>query len=206
MARPLILSILATAFAVIVLPSAWSQEPKRHSLSIDVRLVGSGGATKTASSFNSAQGTTTSGTAMRTETTGSERTRKSSVELEITVRNLSSQPDATKLEWYFFAKPVDNSREFLNDSGTRELSIGAAGEQKVSVESKETSMTVKREIKAKFGTSSPGSVSESKSGTKASGWIVRLISDDKVLAVRASTPGLETMGRNTQNITGAKPK
>jgi hypothetical protein len=206
MNRPLALSLVATAFVALVSTSAWSQEPKRHSLSLEVRPTGSGGATKSATSFDSANGTTTSGTAMRTETTGSTRTRKSSVELEITVRNLSSQADTTKVEWYFFAKPVGKSEEFLHDSGSRELQVKPAGEEKVAVESKETSMTVSRESKAKFGTASPGSTKESKSGTKASGWIVRLVSDNAVLAVRASTPALETMARNTPQIGGGKPK
>ncbi len=206
MKHPLTRALLSAAFVATLLPSARGLEPKKHSLSLDVRPLSSGGATKSSSAFNSEKGTTTSGTAMRTDTTGSERTRKSHVELEITIRNVSAQPDTTKLEWYFFAKPVDNSREFLNDSGSREIQVNAAGEEKVTVESKETSMTSKRETKAKFGTTSLGSITESKSGTKASGWIVRLISDDKVLAVRASAPALETMGRNPANISGAKPK
>ena len=143
---------------------------------------------------------------MRTETTGSVRTHKNSVQLEITVRNLSPQADATRLEWYFFARPVDNSAEFLHDSGSRDLQIKPAGEEKVTVESKETAMTISRESKAKFGTTSQGTATESKSGTKAAGWIVRLVSDNTVLAVRASTPALEAKGRNTPNIGGAKAK
>ena len=206
MNRPLAFSLAATVLVSFAASPSRSEEPQHHSLSLDVRPTGNGGATKTASSFNSTQGTTTAGTTMRTETTGSVRTHKNSVQLEITVRNLAPLADATKLEWYFFARPVDNSAEFLNDSGSRDLHLKAAGEEKVSVESKETTMKVSREVKAKFGTTSPGTITESKSGTKAAGWIVRLVSDHTVLAVRASTPSLEATGRNTPHIGGIQPK
>jgi hypothetical protein len=62
-------------------------------------------------------------------------------------------------------------------------------------------MKEERHLHTDSGTSATGapippSASTTKTGAKVSGWMVRLIVEGKVLAVRASSPTLEDLAKN----------
>ena len=46
------------------------------------------------------------------------------------------------------------------------------------------------------GRAIPPAASTKKTGSKFDGWMVRLVADGQVLAVRASSPALEELGKN----------
>jgi hypothetical protein len=112
------------------------------------------------------------------------QTKTSSKDLEVTVRNMSPNlPGEFEVEWYFFGKPASGSGRFCYDKGSKKVTIGPSGSEKVPVESKELSAHTVRD-NYWYGYSYT-------SGDKADGWIIRVKAGGEVVRVKASSPLLE---------------
>lgn len=171
-----------------------------HSVSMDVKVVGNGGGAAVKSSAKNENGALVdaNGNKLSTSVYENKSNLNRRTVLEISVRNFSQQPDVVQLECYFFAEPVNRSKEFILDSAKQDVSLNGGENQVVKVESKEATTTV-----VKTMMSSEGYVpllEKSESGTKMKGWLVRLIGDGKIIQIRGSTSKYEALGRNDAQL------
>lgn len=206
--------ILRLSFLLAGLSAAHAQVPaggapapaRQHSVSLDVKTVSSGGGTKVASKSTTQHGALTGvgGVKLTTNLLQNKTDQNHRVALEITARNFSPQPDEVQLECYFFAAPVNGTKEFIFDSNTKTLTLQGGENQISTVESKEvTSTTVKSMVTADgYNTSAFSRVEQS--GNKLKGWLVRLIADGKVIQIRASQSKYEDLGRNDTALNALK--
>lgn len=176
-----------------------------HSLSIDVRPVSSGGATRTSSELKVDQGRKKSGLKARDQKYSTTRERGSGIGLDVEVRNLRHQPDTATVEWYLFARSLDGGDPFIFDRGSEVVTIGAASREFVNIDSIELTGTIQKNLTLRAGKSggvqnSGSAASVKKSGSKVAGWIVRLVADQRVLQVRASSPSLEAIGKDASQL------
>lgn len=184
-----------------------AQSPIRnHSLSMDVRPVSSGGATRSKNSLNIQEGPQYPGYYQtRDQNFSSTRRRGSGVGLAVEVRNLSRSTDQVVVEWYFLGKPARGGDLFVFDFGSRPLSVASASREIVEIESEKLTSTVERTLNFRSGydggpQNNLPSASVKKSGSKAAGWIVRLMAENQVLQVRASSPSLERLGQDGEQL------
>src|SRR5438067_12480796 len=84
--------------------SVFGQAPgEHHSVSMDVKVVGSGGGSKNAFGATESGGTAASG---KSGTTSSSHTAVHQTALEINVRNISQQPDSVTVEGLSVGEPA----------------------------------------------------------------------------------------------------
>lgn len=120
------------------------------------------------------------------------RTKASTRELGITVRNMSGTlPGDFEVEWYFVGKRAGGTRRFLYDRGSRRTSLKPGAFEKFVVESKELSSS--RSHSAFSGYTYH-------SGDKADGWIVRAKVGDEVVRVKASSAQLEQLEKDREQF------
>jgi hypothetical protein len=120
------------------------------------------------------------------------RTKASTRELGITVRNMSGTlPGEFEIEWYFVGKRAGGTRRFLYDRGSRRIALKAGAFEKFVIESKELNSS-------KFHSASSGYTSHS--GDKPDGWIVRAKTGDEVVRVKASSPQLEQLEKDREQF------
>ena len=160
--------------------------PVQHSLSMDVKSVGSGGT-----------GKATHGGSMQDTTLQGHRTV-----LAVEVRNLSQYADKAHVEWYFFGAGLGSSNVYIFDSGGSDISVPAGGSEKLEAASKELTTVVKRSI-----TTGPvinnvqvTTIARQEGGSTVKGWLVRLMADGKVIQIAASSPKYEDLGRHDSDL------
>jgi hypothetical protein len=171
-----------------------SSAPIQHSLMLDVQTKSSGGGIKTTGN----QPLTSAGT--------NTQTRDHTTTLEVTIRSFDKAADQVLIEWYFFGKPIANPRanDSVFDSGNKTVTVQAAGVETFDIASKvaQTAKVTKTAVQMvnSYNPNTGGttqvpsySASESQTGTKLVGWVVRMTVDGKVLDVRGSDSKYEDM-------------
>jgi hypothetical protein len=132
------------------------------------------------------------------------RQKGSGVGLEVNVRNFRQGADEAQVQWYFLGKPVGGGEMFVFDEGVKTVTFNGPGGSSLPIESAELTSTVEKAASLRSGYADPRhnlpEARVSKSGSKVAGWIIRLLAGDEVLQVRASTPSLEALGRNTAQL------
>ena len=205
--------LIAGLFAVASIAFAESPAPAiHHSLSLHVNVVGSGGAGKVSSNMKIVDpgGAPLPDGHVSAQVTGltTARSKQSAVGLHIEVRNFAQIPDQAKVEWYFVGEPTagGQSKQFIFDSGTRDLSVNAGQSNSLEIASKPLTAVSVRALQMTDGVSAttglpvgPVGVT-AKTGSKLTGWIVRLLVDGKVSQVQASSPNLETLGKDDATL------
>ena len=122
------------------------------------------------------------------------KTKTSSRDLTITVRNMSSSPGQFSIEWYFVGKPVNGTSRFLYDKGERQVTLAPSAFDKFVVESKELSSRNVRDngyYYYYYGYSY-------KSGDRPDGWIIRAKVGDQVIRTKTSNAQLEQLVKNEE--------
>jgi hypothetical protein len=93
---------------------------------------------------------------------------------------------------------------FVFDEGTKMVTFTGPGGSSLPIDSAQLTSTVEKAASLRSGYADPRHnapvAKVSKSGSKVAGWIVRLVAGEEVLQVRASTPSLETLGRNAAQL------
>ncbi len=203
------LGLVAAFFAA---SSAFAQVPVpvpavHHSLSFDAAVTGTGGASNASTGLHENLGGKPLGGGWSTseqQDFSSNRKRNSGISLSVSVRNLAPTADQAKLEWYFIGKPVEKENEFIFDSGSKEVALQGGGTQTIPLESKELASHEEKKLHIDKGVANgraiPPSASTKKTGSKVAGWMLRLVADGQVLQVRASSPVLESLGRNDAQL------
>jgi hypothetical protein len=174
-----------------------------HSLSLDAAVISSGGASNAKSGLRLDPGGFPLGggwvTAEQRDYKQA-RNKQSAVGLAVQVRNLSRIADHAELDWCFIARPVGKGEDRVFESGQQKIAIDANSTAKFELRSKPLKSSVVKELHTTtgvdvFGKPIPPSASVQRSGETVGGWIVRLIIDNRVAQVRASSPSLEAIGR-----------
>src|SRR5207249_7903894 len=102
---------------------------QKHSLSMDVVVVATGGHASTKKNFDESHGTATSETAYTATTSTEARTYERSIELAVTVRNLAAVEDRCEVEWLFIAQPVKGKKDYVFDKGVQTVAIKPGGQE-----------------------------------------------------------------------------
>ena len=174
-------------------------------LSFDAHSTASGGAMS--GSHNAAPIVQNNGNPNGGGECSTTRTRKSRSGLEITVRNTSSQADSARIEWFFVAEDEGSSNFHVWDSGQRDVSVPGVGQAREVVSSTEITSSVTRTttVTNVGNANTPiarSATTQTKSGTRPYGWIVRMFVDGQFARVQASTGTLEQLGRNSDQLNG----
>lgn len=111
--------------------------------------------------------------------------------ITITAGTLMHSPLDATVEWFFVGKDLAKKKELIFDRGKRDISILAGGFQEFDAVSKEVKSSSTNE--SLYGMAEP---SAKLSGLKPDGYIVRIVQAGAVLALRASTPFLETAAQD----------
>jgi hypothetical protein len=169
-----------------------------QSLGLAVTPLASGGATRSGAGYTP-NGIPTSAT--RSDSYTQERTRKSQTLLGVDISNLGRAQATAQLEWIFFAGDVKGGKPFVLSRENRRVTIQPAKTERFEIESKEASSRTERQLNIatrdygdEIVTSS--SAAQWREGIALKGWLVRLIADGKVHAIRASAPSYETLARD----------
>lgn len=191
------LPIVSATFIMLGSPFiAGAAIPTVHA-SIDVRPGDSGGAVKTKGKGET--GNSNNGTTTKTDKFDTTRVRQSGIALEIDARNTGSGPVHVRVEWVFYAEPVDGKGDMSPHSkGGQDLDLPAAGAQHLTAESGSITSTTKKHMSVTTGSLSGTATTKASiehSGRKLKGWYVRLLSDGRVVQVRASGPSFEKLGQ-----------
>jgi hypothetical protein len=124
--------------------------------------------------------------------------------LELRVRNLSKQPFTVEFEWIFLAKNVSGRGDaYVWDQGQKQIALEGGADTKETLESKEivqvsTVSTQRSLVRYTDGSSKIQTTStQSKSGSRPVGWVVRMIADGKLIRVQASSSEFERWGYDT---------
>ena len=161
------------------------------SISFDVRSVATGGG----------QTTGAAAPTMRSSTSGTSRVRERQTVLELRARNLSKQPATVSFEWVFLAKHVNGrGGAYVWDQGQKQVTLEGGGNTKETLESSElvqvSTVTSQRYLvrytdgSSRYQTTS----TQSKTGSRPVGWVVRMLEDGKVVRVQASSSEYEKFG------------
>jgi|GEM_PF-2160080 len=173
---------------------------RSHSVSVDVKVVSSGGATSVGKNTKDEHGrfTGNGGQGLSTTTYENKVSQIHQTVLAIAVRNFSTVPDEVQLEWYFFGAQVGSSKYFVFDSGTRKLPLAAGETQAINAASKEAETTTVQQMTTASGYNPL--YSTERLGTSLKGWMVRLVADGKVVQVRASDLKYEEIGKDDSKL------
>jgi hypothetical protein len=201
---PLLLSALLFTLPAILcaqLPSG------KHSLGLDAAVMSSGGSGTAHAGYH--QNIPKSPHEATNKDFSQKHTQESGLALDVSVRNFGQQADHAKLEWYFFANPIGKGENFIFDQGSQQVTIAPGSTSKIPVESKELHSAVVKQLHTTnavngLGQHIPPSASVHKTGSLADGWIVRLVTDDGIAAVKASSPTLEALGKSDEQLAAFK--
>jgi len=206
--RRLFYSCLVLTFCLLTsrgqLPSGVAAQTGQHGISVDVRVVGSGGGTamKTASDTDTGKFIGVGGQKLTTTSYDRKTSQNHRISLEITIRNFAVQPDNVQLEWYFFGEPVHTNREFVFDSSTMPMPLQAGQSQTVNATSKDATTSVDQKLVTADGYIPITAARES--GTKLKGWLVRVVADGKVIRAVGSDQKYENIGMDDRKLQAMK--
>ena len=209
-------SVPAQPPAAVVPPPA---VPRPHSLSMEAVPVSRGGEShvldeKAASRLGYEYGHSSNARDKRSDSMTVNTNKES---LQVTVRNFGPVPDQAQVEGYFIAQYVGHPwpkgtpdyvqnlpQEYVFDHPVKPLAVAASSTGSLTLDSVEVRTLLTKSASTSTGYYNPGfttsSASSSEVGTKLRGWIVRLVADGKVLAVRASTSSYEELGKDDARL------
>ena len=121
--------------------------------------------------------------------------------LAVDVSNLGRADATVQVEWIFFAADVADRKPFVLNRENRRVTVHPAKVEKFEVSSKEASSVTERTLnitKVDTGRSiaTGSAAAQSRTGISLKGWLVRLIADGRVCAIRASAPSFEALARD----------
>ena len=195
--------LLFCAACLFFVPLRGFTQAGRHSVGLDVKLAASGGAAAAKSGVHNSGDTST---LTKTQSIASEPV------YNVEVRNFSQSADSLTLEWYVFAKSASSAhaQARVHDSGKESISIGGGKSASLTVkpkpithETQDSLKTTTRNDSSK-GTTSTSHGSRSVKGDKPAGWMMRLIAGGELVAVKASEPSLEELGRHAEKLGALK--
>jgi len=105
--------------------------------------------------------------------------------LQVDIHNLSREPVACEVEWFFTAKPMRGGKAYVFDKGSKQIEIPGGQWSKEQVASEVVE-----------GTKARGITYQTESGSKKDGWIVRVKENGQITRVRASSTSLEAIAKN----------
>ena len=174
--------------------------------------------------MNQSSGVTGAGTTRTTNTNSRERERGTQYQLEVNVRNFAQRADQVTVEWMFFSEYFNEQSAAMKDEkekdplrtlgkGSKEVIFKPGGSQKLTLESETALLFESRSstvtITRPSSTSSSSGVSAYnntlKIGHKATGWLVRVSADGKILAVKASAPRFEELAKDDAALAAIQP-
>jgi hypothetical protein len=128
--------------------------------------------------------------------------------LQINVRNVGHRPETARLEWFFVAKGLNGGDMFVWDQGEREVPMAAGTSRDEVVESKDLEQQLTTQTRSQservpgFGNRLATTVeravtSQSRTGARTYGWIVRMFVEEQLVKVQASSKPLEMVARNS---------
>lgn len=122
---------------------------------------------------------------------GSSNTERArSVVIEINLRNMKNEKAQVLLEWYFIASGTKNA-QWVFDSDSEDVNIN--GLETLKLEKESTQLDHAKMNLAAIGV-------KRESGGKPAGWIVRVKSGEKVIAVQASTAPLAVIAKDQKKL------
>ena len=191
--------ITSASGTMTVLPGAKSM----RGLSFDAHSTASGGSSEGGRNPAPIQANHNNGNA----TASSTRTRRSHSSLEIRLRNVASEADSARIEWFFVAKDEGSSSIYVWDSGEREVPVAAVGQARELVSSTDLVSSVTRTVtQTNVGTPQNPQIrstsTDQKTGARPNGWIVRMFVDGQLARVQASSATLEQLGRDSDRLKG----
>jgi hypothetical protein len=189
-------------------PALWAQGApvRRHSLSMEVRLLASGSTVRSGAGSSANLGALQRGAGggdkTSVETYSRSREAASGASYLVEVRNLATTPDTARVEWYFFGEGIrKDADDFIAATGSRDLTVPAAASEKFELDSPDFVSRHEKNLRMTKGNGTVGhAISTKKSGARMSGWMVRLLVDGQVAAVRASRPSFEAAGRDPARL------
>lgn len=121
--------------------------------------------------------------------------------LELRARNLSANPSAAQFEYFFIAQNVNGGKKYIASRGNKDIALEAGADTKEIFESAEIVQSTTTTSNRVFVPSSPGGntgtyqmrSTQSKTGSRPSGWVVRMFADGKLIRIQASSSELERM-------------
>lgn len=194
--------------------SGFSQSPVRPSLSLDVKVVSSGGEVRSSSGVAYGGSTNYFNNRVIDSQYISTRERNSQTELEISVRNFGRTPRTAVIEALYFGKQLRGSRVFVLNSTSDNRELAPAGTTQLRSSSGSVRNVSEKQTSTVTSTGSDGSretMGASRAtvtGGKLYGWIVRVLVDGEVIQTRASNPTLDQLAKNQgalDALRGPKP-
>ncbi|MGB8356764.1 MAG: hypothetical protein WCD79_22900 [Chthoniobacteraceae bacterium] len=163
--------------------------PVQHSLSMDVKAVGSGGTGKAVRA------------GFKDTTLQGHRTV-----LAVEVRNFNQHPDQAHVEWYFFGAGLGSSKVYVFDSSGSDITLQAGGTEKLDAASRELTTVVKRSMSVGPVTNGVQvtTLTREEGGSTVKGWLVRLLADGKVIQIIGSASKYEELGRHDADLQALK--
>ena len=180
-------------FALLLGWSALAHAERKHSVSLEVKVVRSGASTER---FETANVDRVNAIRSR-KTVVFQREKTGVLDLAVAVRNFAKAPDALKIDWLFFAQELGSSTVLPLSEGEKTVllkpgateQIKASAERATSIESKR--WEIDRVELQNRRVEAPVSHEHAKVGVKIVGWIVRAVDEDEVIAFRASSARFE---------------
>jgi hypothetical protein len=210
-------SLLTLACVFVAGSSGFTQQPGKpgHHLSMQVDIVSSGGSDKVEkkSGMNSGSpnpghfigGITTSSSSVSASSSHSSAPR-----YKVAVSNFGAAPEDAVIEWYVFAKSVSTSgppaKAFVHGKGTEKLTVEGKKRAEIFFQPDPIVSTSTQAVSTRnqsLGGGTTGTLtatSKSTTGSKMTGWIVRLKVGNDLVAVKASSTAFEEMGKSGAEI------
>lgn len=113
-----------------------------------------------------------------------------SMGISIVARGMGARAPAV-LEWYFIAKDLNSSRYWVYDSGKTDIALDPANALKLEKYSKELSSSVQNWTLME---------KKVKTGSRIDGYIVRIVAEEQVIAVAASSRPFEVIGKSETDM------
>jgi hypothetical protein len=133
-------------------------------------------------------------------------TRGSHPVIELQVHNLAAQPASAHFDWFFIASSLYGQGRYVWDRGERDVAVLAGGQQKETIESSavEQKTVTETHIQTTITKMSDGSsfttrqpvTTQSRTGSRPDGWIVRMFVGGALVKVQASTAVFEQIARD----------
>ena len=200
-------------------PAAPPVAARSHSLSLNVVPNSVGGSTRMSqdTSSKATEGSKLNGGLAHRLSTTQKQTTSSKQSLQITVHNFAALPDSAQVEWYFVAVPAIpepgtslSEQQFVFDQGAKSVALQGNGNDSFAAESKEVTAMFQRKNAARMGrvgrvtTINRGAAAPTQSGSKLQGWLVRVVADGKVIAVRGSKDEFEAIAKDDKRLAELK--
>ncbi len=121
---------------------------------------------------------------------------KRSIGLEVNIRNMRSTGDATvRVEYVFLARPARGGKVYVHDLQVESVTLSG----RVPYRSLRLSRAVESNV-FKMATSDPHRPIKVKSGSKAAGYIVRVMEGERIVKVYASSSTLKRIGSSEKQF------